>query len=82
MTVTYINSAIGVKVPKLHRVKYAEAMDHVDAYYHRSYLDHRVDAWLSENCQHPYYHSPGYLKVKFIEFEDDQEAAWFKLRWA
>ena len=29
-----------------------------------------------------YYHSPGYLQEKFIQFEDDAEAMMFALRWA
>ena len=71
-----------VQVPQLHRVVYAHTVDHVDAFYQRSYLDHKVDAWLEANCQSPYYHSPGYLRVKFIEFEDDAEALMFALKWA
>ena len=83
MTITYKDSKyLGVQVPVLHKVKYAETVDHVQAFYQRSYLDHLVDAWLEENCKHPYYHSPGHLQVKFIEFEDDRDAFWFALRWA
>jgi hypothetical protein len=65
----------------LHRVIYAKTVDHVDAFYQRSYLDHLIDAWLEENCQHPYYHGPGYLQEKFIEFENAGEAFLFALRW-
>lgn len=82
MTVTYKDSKyLGVRVPVLHRVIYAYTVDHVQAFYQRSYLDHLVDAWLEANCQHPYYHSPGHLQEKFIEFEDDEEAFMFSLRW-
>lgn len=70
-----------VKVPVLHRVKYAETVDSVQALYQRSYKDCLVDTWLQTNCQSPYYRSPGYLRVKFIEFEDDEEAVMFALRW-
>ena len=85
MTITYIEKQYihtGVKFPVLHRVKYANTSGSVQAQYQRSYKDHLVDEWLRENCQHPYYHSPGYLREKFIEFEDDAEAMWFALRWA
>ena len=68
-------------VKKLHKVKYAETTDGVLAAYQRSYKDHLVDAWLEANCKKPYYHSPGYLTEKFIEFEDDAEAVMFALRW-
>lgn len=82
MTVTYKESKyLGVRVPVLHKVKYADTVDGVQAQYQRSYLDHKVDAWLEENCEYPYYHSPGYLKEKFIEFVDDKEAVLFALRW-
>ena len=83
MTITYTTSDAwpGVKFPKLHKVKYADTVDHVDAFYQRSYLDHQVDAWLKENCHSPYYHGPGYLKEKSIQFEDDREAFIFALRW-
>jgi hypothetical protein len=72
----------GVNFPVLHRVQYAKTVDHVDAFYQRSYLDHKVDAWLEANCKSPYYRSPGYLKEKFIEFECDEEALLFALKWA
>lgn len=82
MTVTYINpwpEVPHLKVPVLHKVVYANTVDHVQAFYQRSYKDHLVDAWLKENCRSPYYHSPGYLREKFIHFEDDEEAAMFSL---
>lgn len=65
----------------LHRVVYAHTLDGVVAQWQVSYKDYRVNEWLKENCQHPYYHSPGYLEEKFIEFEDDKEALLFALRW-
>ena len=84
MTVTYkTNDAWpGLTFPVLHKVVYAHTTNGVWAEYQRSYKDHLVDAWLKENCRHPYYHSPGYLTEKFIQFEDDQEAVLFALRWA
>ncbi len=84
MTVTYkpMDGFPNVKMPVLHTVVYAYIEDHVQAFYQRSYKDHLVDEWLKKNCQSPYYHSPGYLKEKFIQFEDDQEAMLFALRWS
>jgi hypothetical protein len=69
------------KLPKLHKVVYAKTVDNAMAMYQISYKDHLVDAWLKENCSKPYYHSPGYLTEKFIEFECDKEALLFALRW-
>lgn len=86
MAITYVDVNFGtdstLKVPKLHRVVYAHTEGDVPAYYQRSYKDRLVDAWLVENCKHPYYHSPSYLHEKFIEFECDEEAVLFALRWA
>jgi hypothetical protein len=84
MTVTYkTNSKFpGINFPVLHRVVYAHTLDGVPAQWQVSYKDYRVNEWLKENCKHPYYHSPGYLREKFIEFECDEEAVMFALRWA
>lgn len=72
----------GIKFPVLHRVVYAKTVDGVQAQYQRSYKDHLVDTWLEDNCKHPYYHSPGYLREKFIEFECDEDAFIFALTWS
>ena len=69
------------KLPKLHKVVYAKTVDNAMAMYQISYKDHLVDAWLKENCRKRYYHSPGYLTEKFIEFECDKDALLFALRW-
>ena len=81
MTITssmaqYLNG----KVLKLYKVKYADTVDGVQAQWQISYKDYIVNEWLKENCKHRYYHSPGYLTEKFIEFEDEKEALWFSLR--
>ena len=70
-----------MRIPVLHKVVYAHTVDGVQAQYQHSYKDHLVDKWLKENCKYAYYHSPGYLKEKFIEFECDRDAVWFTLRW-
>ena len=72
-----------IKFPCLHKVVY-DRREHevVLAMYQYSYKDHLVNAWLKENCKHNYYHSPGYMREKFIQFEDDEEAFMFALKWA
>lgn len=72
---------MNIKFKKLYKIKYAETVGGVLAAYQRSYQDYLVDEWLAENCKSSYYHSPGYLTEKFIEFEDDKEAVMFALRW-
>lgn len=62
------------KMPPLYKVVY----DRTPLYTDR---DIQINMWLNENCRLPYYHSPGYLHEKFIEFEDEKEAMWFALRW-
>lgn len=71
-----------VKAPILHKVVYAYTTDGVSASYQRSYKDCLVDSWLKANYRSPYYRSPGYLTEKFIQFEDDEEAVMFALRWS
>lgn len=85
MAITYKEVKYGetvVKFPKLHRVVYGKTIDGVLAQWQVSYKDHIVNTWLKEYCKSPYYHSPGYLQEKFIEFECDEEATLFALRWA
>lgn len=84
MTVTYkpMKMFPEIQTPVLHKVVYAHTVDDIISLYQRSYKDHLVDAWLKDNCKHPYYHSPGYLKEKFIQFEDDAEAVMFALKFS
>jgi hypothetical protein len=84
MTVTYKTNAKfpGVNFPVLHRVVYDRRdKETVPAVYQRSYKDHLVNEWLKANCRHPYYTSPGYLREKFIEFECDEDAVAFALKY-
>lgn len=72
----------GTEFPVLHKVIYDRRLkENVPAKFQRSYKDYRVDEWLQQNCRSPYYHSPGYIHEKFIQFEDDQEAVMFALKW-
>jgi hypothetical protein len=82
MTVIYKEIISELQVPVLHRVKYADTTDGVLAVYQRSYKDYLVDEWLKENCLGNYYHSPGYIHEKFIEFEDYRDAVLFALMWS
>jgi hypothetical protein len=84
MTVTYTTSDKfpGIRFPKLHRVDYSRLYDDVNVQYQKSYRDYIVNQWLEDNCKHGYYHSPGYLREKFIQFECDEEALMFALRWS
>jgi hypothetical protein len=81
MTVTYKSAKCNpdVRIPVLHKVVYAKTTDGVKAQWQISYKDYIVNEWLTENCKHPYYHSPGYLEEKFIEFECNEDAALFAL---
>lgn len=78
MTVVYSSR----RRQKLHRVVYARTTGGVQARHQRSYKDWLVDHWLEKNCHCQFYHSPGYLEEKFIEFEDKHDAVMFALRWA
>jgi len=73
MTVTYksLNMFPEILTPVLHKVEY-----------HISHEDYQVNMWLRENCKSYYYHSPGWMKEKFIQFEDDNDAVLFALRWS
>lgn len=85
MAITYVNKKYGgtdLRFPVLHTVVYATTADGVIASYQRSLKDCKVDAWLEENCNNRYYHSPGYERIKYIQFEDDVEAAMFALKFA
>ena len=71
-----------IKFPKLHTVHYGKTDGNISAHYQRDSRDIQIDEWLRSNCKHPYYHSPGYMREKFIQFEDDEEAVAFALKWA
>ncbi len=66
----------------LYKVVYSRTTDGIRAQWQVSYKDYIVNQWLEENCKGKYYHSPGYLTEKFIEFEDSNDATWFALRFS
>ncbi len=85
MTITYKPSNFDPEfsVPVLHKVVYAPNRDSNSMlYYGRTEKDFYVDEWLKENCQHRYYYHSGYTDDKFIEFECDEDAMLFALRFA
>ena len=73
MTVSYkpLKMFPEILTPVLHKVEY-----HINA------EDYQLNTWLKENCKGYYYHSPGWMKEKFIQFEDDHDALLFSLRWS
>lgn len=82
MTVTYKKNILDLDVPVLHKVVYHYIDDYEPIFFGYSFKDIEVNEWLKQNCCHGYYHSPSYMREKFIEFECDQEAMLFALRWS
>jgi len=78
MAITYRQPLPGVTVPVLHRVVYGS---YDKTYSRHTAQDIDIDEWLSANCRHSYYHSPSYLREKAVEFECDEDAVLFALRW-
>lgn len=56
------------RVPKLHRVKYNPKYNWGEVHY-----------WCKANCRAPTYMSPGWSGT-FVEFEDDEDATVFALK--
>jgi hypothetical protein len=82
MAITYkaMEMFPNIQVPVLHKVYYSTSTDGVDAKYQTSLLDHQVNEWLRDNCRADYYRST-YHQHKFIQFEDDEDAIMFALKW-
>ena len=85
MTVTYVPMFPDVPgdpitVPKLHKVVYVRNKKDGIVVPELDFWE--MEAWLRETCCHPYYHSPGYTDDLFIEFECDEDALLFALKWA
>ena len=59
-----------VKVPKLHRVNYDSRYNWGEVHY-----------WCKQNCKSPSYMSPGWGGT-FVEFEDDEDAMVFSLKFS
>lgn len=78
----YPDTLPSFQTPILHKVVYAHTTNGAMAAFQKSYKDYLVAEWLRSNCKCNYYHSPGDLQEKFIEFEDDREALMFALKWS
>lgn len=59
-----------LKVPKLHRVTYADKHNWGEVHY-----------WCKANCRAPFYCSLAWAG-KFVEFEDDEDATLFALKFS
>ena len=77
MAVTYREEDFGcftkVKFPVLHRVDYSKSEDPKHFFI--------IHNWCESNCKAQFYHGP-HWSGDFIEFEDDEDAIMFALRWA
>jgi hypothetical protein len=61
-----------VRVPKLHRVSYNLKYNWGEVHY-----------WCKHNCRAPSYMGPSWNgSNKFVEFEDDEDATMFALKFA
>lgn len=58
-------------VPVLHKVPYNPAHN-----------EQHIRAWIQNNCRAASYGSPSWHRRPFYEFEDDEDATMFALRWA
>ena len=61
-----------IKFPVLHRVNYNP--EHEDRHY-------MLREWCNQNCKERFYWA-GLWAGSFVEFEDDEDATMFALRWA
>lgn len=68
----------GITVPVLHNIVYGKCES---ALYERHPKQVEIDAWLSENCKDRYYHTSSWMRVHAIQFEDDEDALMFALKY-
>lgn len=88
MTITYKRpfSDRSTRVPILHKVYYGDtarifsAVSPSPKFYPRH--DCAVLDWCKENCKAAWYSSPAYVDQCYIEFEDDEDALMFALKWS
>ena len=88
MAITYKRPFMdsSTKVPILHKVYYGKPAQELwssKGNFAHAYPKHNpaVIEWCEANCRAAWYQSPGYVKQCFIEFEDDEDAVMFALRW-
>lgn len=87
MSVTYVERYIGttkVDFPVLHKVVYKVRGPNNWSGSSPVWTTanfYEMEQWLKDNCQHPYYHGGAWERDCFIEFECDEDAMLFALRW-
>ena len=64
------HNGVTVQIPKLLTIPYSKQALWGD-----------VRAWCEANCNHSFYMAPGWLDP-MVQFECDEDAAWFALRWS
>lgn len=90
MAITYKRPFMdsSTKVPILHKVYYGEIAQELwfgkgtPFTMHYPKHDPAVIEWCETNCRAEWYRSPRYVLQCFIEFEDDEDAVMFALRWS
>ena len=70
MSILYRDNGYGMKVEAPHRITYSSTENYYTVY-----------GWCMENCKGRFYTGPRWAG-QFIDFEDDEDAAWFALRWS
>ena len=69
--ITYKTNSYGLTIPVLHKVKFAWSNENVT----------EIRRWCKQYCKAGYYFGPAFNK-NFCEFEDDEDAMLFALRWS
>ncbi len=65
-----------MRTPVLHRVVYGFEPEYKPDNDRKDYF---IREWCKSNCSAAFYTSPDYLKEKFVEFTDDEDATLFAL---
>ena len=88
MAITYKRPFMdsSTKVPILHKVCYGKSAVNANPFLgipYKFYPRHDVAVleWCEANCRAAWYRSPSHCDQTFIEFEDDEDAVMFALRW-
>lgn len=72
MAVTYVENILGFKVPKLYTV-------HIPR---EKCSRKQLYAWCNINCKGAFYIIPSWCENAGCQFEDDNDATMFALRWS
>lgn len=68
--ISYKEAEYGRLVPVLHKVHFNKSADRRE-----------VRIWCENNCRAMFYTGPSWAG-RFVEFEDDEDAMWFSLRYS